>query len=61
MVSIDPSELNKLGRGNLFASYKMYFPKRVAEYLELQQKDEVTYYQILDPKFRDVIIIKKSQ
>ena len=61
MASIDPGELNKIGQGTLFASYKMYFPKRVAEYLGLEEKDEVTYYQVLDPEHRDIVIIKKSQ
>ena len=59
MARIETRELKPMGEGTLFRHNKLYIPARVAKYLELNTDEGVTYYQILDPNYQDVVVIKK--
>lgn len=60
MAQIEDRELVKMGDGNLLKYNKMYIPANVVKYLGLDAgKSGVTYYQIFDPDYTDVVVIKK--
>ena len=61
MVEIADEELVRLGEGPCHVGNKLYVPKTVMEYLKLAPKDKVEYSLILDPKYRDLIVIKKQK
>ena len=58
-TTIIDKELNKLGIGRIHFGQKLYLPKNVMTYLELEEKDQVEYYQILHPDYKNIVIIKK--
>jgi len=60
MVDIKTEELVKLGEGPVYEGYKIYVPKTVFDHLKLKPKDKVEYFLILDPNYRDLILIKKA-
>jgi len=60
MARIDDRELVEMGGGALYKHNKLYIPARVVEFLGLDAGEEVTYYQIFDPDYKDVVVIKKA-
>lgn len=60
MVEIAPEDLVRLGEGPCHVGNKLYVPKTVMEHLKLAPKDKVEYFLLLDPKYRELIVIKKQ-
>ena len=61
MADIKSEELVRLGEGPYYrVGYKLYIPKNVVDFLELKEKDKVAYFIVLDPKYRDLIVLKKA-
>ena len=61
MVEITPKDLVKLGYGPCHVGNKLYVPKTVIEHLELEPQEKVDYFIILDPEYRDLVVIKKQK
>ena len=61
MVDIKSEELVKFGEGLVHTGYKIYVPKNVFDHLKLRTKDKIDYFLILDPKYKDLIVIKKAR
>lgn len=60
MAQIETRELKRIGEGALYKHNKLYMPAKVAEYLEVNVNEQITYYQILDPDYKDVVVLKKG-
>lgn len=61
MADIKSEELIKFGEGLVHAGYKIYVPKNIFDHLKLKPKDRVEYFLILDPKYKDLIVVKKAK
>ena len=60
MVEIKPDELTWIGEGPCYPDYKIYLPKVGHQHLNLTARDKVDYYIVLDPRYKDMIVIKKK-
>lgn len=61
MVDIKEEELATIGEGTIYVSQKLYIPKNVVDFLKLKEKDKVDYFIMLDPGYRDYVLIKKQE
>jgi len=60
LATISPVELSSMGTGGVLQAQKIYAPRMVLDYLSLSRGDQLEYFQILDPNYRNVILIKKK-
>ena len=59
MADINPDELVVLGEGTCYSGNKLYIPKTVLNFLNLNVTDKVEYYIIMDPNHKDKVVLKK--
>jgi hypothetical protein len=60
LAKIDDNELREVGTGPISPGHKAYMPTDVMKIIDVKDGNSVVYFEILDPKYKDLLVVKKK-